>query len=145
MTISRLRTRLSLAGNEGGFSLVELMIVLVMITILLSISVGVYLRMRDKGEQSTAASNVREALPAVELYFAHHDTYTGMTRAELKLLDAGVLLSEEPVISADGKSYCVESTHNGHSASSPGTPGHNPHSLTGPGGNIVAGPCPASL
>jgi hypothetical protein len=122
----------------------ELVIVLVIMGILLSISAGAYIRMRDRGETSAAELNVREALSAVELYYAHHETYDGMTLSEVKWLDGGVRLSGEPVISPDGKRFCLESTHNGHSPTAAVEPGHNIHSIVGPGGDVVAGPCPAS-
>jgi prepilin-type N-terminal cleavage/methylation domain-containing protein len=134
-----------LRGGEAGFTVMELLIVLVIMGILLSISLGAYIGMRDRGEKSAAELNVREALSAAELYYAHHDTYTGMTTADLDSLDAGVRLSAEPVIAADGKSFCIESTHNGRPPTAALDPGHNVHSLVGPGGNVVAGSCPSSL
>jgi prepilin-type N-terminal cleavage/methylation domain-containing protein len=131
--------------GEAGFTLMELMIVVVILGILLSVSAGAFIRMRDRGETSAAELNVRAALSAAELYYAHHDTYDGMTLSKLESLDAGIRLSGEPVISSDGKKYCLESTHNGHPPTVSVEPGHNIHSVTGPGGEIVAGPCPASL
>jgi prepilin-type N-terminal cleavage/methylation domain-containing protein len=138
------RSRLTAAGEEG-FSLMELVIVLLIMGILGSISVGAYLHMRDQGEVSAAELNVREALPAAELYYAHHETYTGMTKAELDSLVAGIHLSANPVIASDGKKFCLESTHNGRSPTAAVEPGHNIHSLVGPGGDVVAGQCPPSL
>jgi prepilin-type N-terminal cleavage/methylation domain-containing protein len=132
-------------GSEAGFTLMELMIVLVIMGILMTVSVGAFTRMRDRGEMSAAELNVREALSAAQLYYAHHDSYDGMTLSTLASLDAGIRLSREPVISADGKEFCLESTHNGHSPTAPAEPGHNIHSLTGPGGDVVTGTCPASL
>jgi prepilin-type N-terminal cleavage/methylation domain-containing protein len=132
-------------SDEAGFTLMELMIVLVIMGILMTISIGAFTRMRDRGETSAAELNVQEALSAVHLYYAHHDTFDGMTLSALASLDAGIRLSREPVISADGKEFCIESTHNGHSPTAPVEPGHTAHNLIGPGGDVVAGPCPASL
>jgi type IV pilus assembly protein PilA len=132
-------------SGEAGFTLMELMIVLVIMGILMTISIGAFTRMRDRGEVSAAELNVREALPPAQLYYAHHDTYDGMTLSALASLDAGIRLSREPVISANGREFCLESTHNGHSPTAAAEPGHNIHSFVGPGGDIVAGPCPASL
>ncbi len=123
----------------------ELLVVLVIMGILLSIAVGGFVSMRDRGEKSAAELNVREALPAAQLFYAHHDTYNGMTTAALESLDAGVRLSADPVIAADGKTFCLESTHNGRPPTAAFDPGHNVHSLLGPGGDIVSGACPASL
>lgn len=139
------RTRRSRTARGAGFTLIELLVVLVIMGILMSIAVGGYVGMRDRGERSAAELNVREALPAAQLYYAHHDTYNGMTTAALQSLDGGVRLSTDPVIAADGKTFCLESTHNGRSTTAAFDPGHNVHSLLGPGGDVVSGACPTSL
>ena len=71
--------------------------------------------MRDRGEMSAAELNVREAQSAAELFYVHNETYTGMSKAAMAALDGGVRISAEPVIAANGKRYCLESTHNGRS------------------------------
>ncbi|MFN2470301.1 MAG: type IV pilin protein [Gaiellaceae bacterium] len=144
-TASRVRARVAADGTEGGFSLVELLVVVIIISVLSTVAVGAYLGMRERGERSTAELNVREALSAAEAYYAQRGSYTGLSLAELKAIDAGVRLSREPVIKSNGRQYCLESTHNGRSTSAPVEPGHNTHSLIGPGGEVVAGACPASL
>jgi prepilin-type N-terminal cleavage/methylation domain-containing protein len=131
--------------GSAGFTVMELLIVLVLMSILSTIAVAGYLRMRDRGETSAAELNVREALSATELYYAHHDSYAGMTLSDLQSLDGGVRLSAEPVVASDGRHYCLQSTHNGNSPTAASQPGANVHSLVGPGGDIVPGPCPASL
>ena len=130
---------------QAGFTLMELLVVLIILAILMSVAVGSFIRLRNHTEVSAAELNVREARSAAELYFAHNDSYAGMTLADMRAADAGVRLAEEPVIAADGKSYCLESTHNGRPTTAPNEPGHNVHHLTGPGGDPVAGHCPSSL
>jgi prepilin-type N-terminal cleavage/methylation domain-containing protein len=133
------------AGGPGGFTLVELLIVVVLVAILSSIGVGGYLALRTKAQTAGAEINVRTALPVVELYSAHHEGYTGMTLTELEQLEPGIKLSEEPVVSSDGRRFCIESTHNGRATTAPTDPGHTPYSVTGPGGDITPGTCPSSL
>jgi prepilin-type N-terminal cleavage/methylation domain-containing protein len=131
--------------DESGFSLMELVVVLMIVGILVTIGSGLYIGMRDEGNTTAAELHVRQALNAVHSYYGEHETFAGMSRASLAGIDAGVRLSREPVISADGKRYCVESTHNGNSPTAPSEPGVNPHSYVGPGGEISLGLCPASL
>ena len=119
--------------------------VLMIVGILATIGASVYLGMRDEGQVTAAELNVREALGAVHGYHQENESYTGMTRATLSAIDAGIRLSREPIVSGDGTRYCVESTHNGRSPTAPTEPGISPHSVQGPGGQVSPGPCPASL
>lgn len=133
------------AGDERGFTMIELVVVLLILGLLMTVAVGSYIGMRDRGEASAAELKLREGLTAAELFYAHNETYTGMTLADLQSFDAGLRLSEEPVIAADGRRFCLESTHNGRSTTAGTNPGHSTHRLIGPGGDPYAGPCPSSL
>src|SRR4029453_4449293 len=92
------------AGAQEGFTLVEILVVFLIMAILLSVSVATYASLRTRAAESAAELNVREALSAAELYYAHNDTYTGMTLADLRAMDAGARLTTEPLIPADGQS-----------------------------------------
>ncbi len=138
----RRRLRLS---DEAGYSLMELLVVLMIIGILATVGASVYVGMREEGNTTAAELNVREAVGAAHTYYADNETYDGMTRAALVAIDGGVKLSREPVISADGRRYCLESTHNGNAPSAPSEPGKNPHSYEGPDGQVVPASCPASI
>jgi type IV pilus assembly protein PilA len=115
---SQLRSRL--AGTDG-FTLVELLIVLVIVGVLLAIAVPSYLGYRDRAIEKTAVSNLRQALPAAELYYDVNDSYVGMTRAQLLLLNVG-LSPDLDVASASAADYCLRTTVAGRtwSVSGPG-------------------------
>lgn len=70
--LSRLQRRLD--GQEG-FTLVELMIVLLTLGILLTIAVPSYLSFKDRASKSAAAQNVSQAFRAVQSYNA--DNFPG--------------------------------------------------------------------
>jgi type IV pilus assembly protein PilA len=117
-----------LRREESGFTLIELLVVLIIIGILLAIAVPSYLGFKDRAERRAAAANVRAAIPAVEAYYADNNTYTGMTLAQLRLIDQGVALNQDPVILNGGNGYCIQSDSNGSAAN-----GAKTHKYTGPG------------
>jgi type IV pilus assembly protein PilA len=111
-------------ADAGGFTLIELLIVLVIVGILLAIAVPSYLGYRERAVERTAHSNLRQALPAAELYYDANDSYLGMTRAELLALNIGISPTLD-VASASATDYCLVTTVAGRAWSVPG-PGPEP-------------------
>ncbi len=61
--------------NQKGFTLVELMVVVVILGILVAIAVPVYNNVTDKAKQAAIDANVRTLQGAVNMYFAVEDNY----------------------------------------------------------------------
>jgi prepilin-type N-terminal cleavage/methylation domain-containing protein len=122
------------SGGSEGFTLVELLIVLLIIGVLLAIAIPSLLGFAGRADQAAARANVAAARPAIEAYYADNGSYNaGMTLAKLKAsYAAGLNLSAEPVIIA-GTSYCIQSTVGGAAAHMSG-PG-------GPAGITLTGSC----
>jgi prepilin-type N-terminal cleavage/methylation domain-containing protein len=98
--------------DEAGFTLLELVVVMIVIGVLLAVAFPSYVGFRARAVQSTARANVRQVLPAVEAFRADNGSYDGMT---LKLLKSRYQLSID--VSPDSpyrlthvseSSYCLQ-------------------------------------
>jgi prepilin-type N-terminal cleavage/methylation domain-containing protein len=95
--------------REDGFTLVELIVVVIVIGILMSIAIGFHVQAREKAGDAAARTNIRVAQPAVEAYHADHGTYTGMTLPALQAAYSPGVNGIE-VVSADDAGYCIRAT-----------------------------------
>jgi len=130
--INAARTRLALVRNSEGFTLIELVIVVTIIAILLSISIGAHLGIRQRAADEAAKSLVFQAVPSLETYYADHGRYTGVTMAGLKAGYDGALDTTRISLSnVIADSYCVQATYSGEVWRKNG-PGQPPEKLPCP-------------
>ena len=78
-------------GEEAGFTLIELMVVLLIMAILIAIAIPTFLGVTSSAKNRAAQSNLRNALTAVQSYEAGNQTYSGLTYT--------ILQSREPSLS----------------------------------------------
>lgn len=82
--------------SEAGFTLIELMVVLLIIGILAAIAIPTYLGARDRAENTAAQSTLREALTTVDTYYASHGTFAGMGVPQLTALEPAIKWAATP-------------------------------------------------
>ena len=63
-------------GSEEGFTLIELMVVVLIIAILIAIAIPTFLGARGRAQQRAAQSNVRNAFTAEKTVFTDNDQYS---------------------------------------------------------------------
>src|SRR5881392_1688371 len=75
-------------GQEEGFTLIELMVVVLIIAILIAIAIPTFLGARARAQDRAAQSNLRNALTAEKTYYTDHQTYVATAGApELKAIE----------------------------------------------------------
>jgi type IV pilus assembly protein PilA len=94
--------------GEAGFSLVELLVVILIVGILAAIAIPVFVHQRDKGFDTDAKANAKNAVTAMESCFIERDrTYTGcdLSQAEIPV---GTAAGEVQVaVGTGGTTYTV--------------------------------------
>jgi type IV pilus assembly protein PilE len=122
--------------SAQGFTLIELVTVMIILAVLTAVAVPSYLHFSDRANRNAAAAELRTAVSSVEAWHSDHGTYSGMTVAAMK---ASYDRTLDPSIISLGTlsntTYCLM-------AKSPTDPGQTA-AKAGPSAPIVLGAtCP---
>ncbi len=75
------------AANDDGFTLVEIMVVVLIISVLIAIAVPVFLGSRLRSQDRATQSNLRNALTVGKIVYTDEGDYSSITVAELDALE----------------------------------------------------------
>ena len=103
-----LRRRLQ-GEREGGFTLIELMVVVLIIAILIAIAIPTFLGARTRAQDRAAQSNLRNALTAEKSFYTDSQAYTAVT-ASLKAIEPSLTYNANAAPSAVNQVYVDAST-----------------------------------
>jgi type IV pilus assembly protein PilA len=100
--------------REGGFTLIELMVVVLIIAILIAIAIPTFLGARQRAQDRAAQSNLRNALTAEKSYYTDKQSYT-QTQSELTAIEPSLTFdaAADTALSAGSISYSATTTGGG--------------------------------
>lgn len=75
-----------LGKEDAGFTLIELMVVVLIIAILIAIAIPTFLGARERAQDRAAQSDLRNALTAAKVYYVDNENYNAGT-ADLEAIE----------------------------------------------------------
>ena len=117
-----MKTKGSRSGAEAGFTLVELLVVIVIISILAAIAIPVFFAQRDKAIRAQAESGLKNAATIMQAWYTENSDYEPPHgEAPGALVDMAWLESLDwkpiedlyiDIVEANGDEFCLSATHN---------------------------------
>ena len=100
-------------STDEGFTLIELMVVVLIIAILLAIAIPTFLGAQNKAKDRSAQSSVRNALTAAKTIYTDASTYTTADATALALVEPSLTFAATATNSTDPKTVSVSSNTGG--------------------------------
>jgi type IV pilus assembly protein PilA len=110
-----MRRRLQGEQREGGFTLIELMVVVLIIAILIAIAIPTFLGARQRAQDRAAQSNLRNALTAEKTYYTDNQQYSQdvATGGALKSIENSLDWQASAAPAANGAVYVLVTSTSG--------------------------------
>jgi type IV pilus assembly protein PilA len=104
--LQRLRRRLQ-GEREDGFTLIELMVVVLIIAILIAIAIPTFLGARQRAQNRAAQSSLRNALTAAKTIYTDTQSYATANAAALGAVEPSLTFADTPAVSGNQNTVSV--------------------------------------
>jgi prepilin-type N-terminal cleavage/methylation domain-containing protein len=103
-------------NGEQGFTLIEILVVLLIVTVLSAIAFPLFVNQRAKAQDANAKTALRVAAGAIEVYHQDHNTFAGADADALKAIEPSLDEARNLAVDADDDGYTlsVDSASGGH-------------------------------
>jgi type IV pilus assembly protein PilA len=106
-----LKLRQRMAQDESGFTLVELLVVMLILGILAAIAIPAFLNQREKANDADAKADVNTAQQAMETYQTDHNgSYLNADEGELTTIEPALQNADLAVTGVTATGYTVTVT-----------------------------------
>jgi type IV pilus assembly protein PilA len=96
--------------NDDGFTLIELMVVVLIIAILLAIAIPTFLAARNRSSDRLAQTSLRTAVNNARIVYSDSQSFAGATDTGLHIEDASLTFAPAATVSDDGKKVSVDAS-----------------------------------
>ena len=103
-SIARLRAK---KVDEQGFTLIELMVVVLIIAILIAIAIPTFLGARQRAQNRAAQSSIRNALASAKTLYTDSEDYTTATPAAMQAAEPSLTFTAAGVASTSAKTVSI--------------------------------------
>jgi type IV pilus assembly protein PilA len=94
--------------GERGFTLIEILVVLLIITVLAAIALPLFVNQRAKGQDAEAKTAARTALGAIEVFHQDHYTFSGADANELIKIEPALAQARGLTVTATATDFTIK-------------------------------------